>query len=85
MTIKDPILDPYEVNFDGIQYTLIENRTSEKGDTYQQTHGYFTDLTYAVRKICMLEISKKDSLDLKQFLNEWKSLQNKFNPLFYEA
>jgi len=84
MQIKDELLNPYEISFDGIQYTLLENRTTDKGKTYQETHGYFTDLTFAVKKICQLEISKKDSLSLQEFLNEWKKLMVKFKPLFYE-
>lgn len=84
MTITDPILEPYEISFDGIQYTLIENRTSESGKPYQETHGYFTDLTFAIKKLCSLEIAKKDSLDLKEFIEEWKKLMAKFKPLLYE-
>lgn len=84
MTIKDTILFPFEISFDSVQYTLIENCTSKEGKPYTQTHGYFTDLTFAVKKICQLEISKKDSLSLQEFLNEWKKLMTKFKPLFYE-
>lgn len=88
MVIKDSILEPYFIDFDGVQYTLKEVCKTEKGDNigteYETTHGYFTDLTFAVKKICMLEVSKKDSLSLQQFLTEWKTLMNKFKPLFYE-
>ena len=88
MTIKDSILNPYFIDFDGVQYTLKEICKTEKGDNigneYEQVHGYFTDLTYAIKKICQLEISKKDSLTLKEFLEEWKKLMNKFKPLFYD-
>ena len=84
MIIKDTILHPFEISFDGIQYTLIENCISKEGKPYTTTHGYFVDLTYAIKKICQLEISKKDSLTLKEFLEEWKKLMNKFKPLFYD-
>lgn len=84
MIITDPVLEPYEISFDGIQFTLTENRTSESGKSYQETHGYFTDLTFAVKKLCMLEIAKKDSTDLKGFIEEWKKLMAKFKPLLYE-
>ncbi len=84
MTISDPVLTPYEVSFDGIQYTLIENRSTEKGKLYQETHGYFTDLVFAVKKICQLEIAKKESLTLKEFIEEWKTMMSKFKPLLYE-
>lgn len=84
MIITDPVLEPYEISFDGIQFTLIENRTSESGKLYHETHGYFTDLTFAVKKLCMLEIAKKDSTDLKGFIEEWKKLMAKFKPLLYE-
>lgn len=84
MKIVDPILTPYEVDFDGVQYTLVENRESETGNPYTLTHGYFIDLTYAVKKICNLEISKKDNLTLKEFITEWKKLMERFKPLFYE-
>ena len=88
MTIKDSTLNPYFIEFDGVQYTLKETCKTEKGDNigteYEQTHGYFTDLAFAVKKICQLEIAKKDSLTLKDFLEEWKRLMVKFKPLFYE-
>ena len=84
MKIKDLILEPYELDFDGVQFTLIENCVSKEGNSYTITHGYFTDLVWAVKKICQLEISKREDLSLKQFIEEWKTLMNKFKPLFYE-
>lgn len=84
MKIKDLILEPYELDFDGTQYTLIENCVSKGENNYTVTHGYFTDLVWAVKKICQLEISKKEDLSLKQFIEEWKTLMDKFKPLFYE-
>ena len=88
MIIKDSILEPYFVDFDGIQYTLKETCKTEKGDNigseYESTIGYFTDLTYAVKKICQLEVAKKESLTLKEFLEEWNKLMKRFKPLFYD-
>lgn len=84
MTIKDELLVPYEIHFDGIQYNLTEVRTAESGKTYSENHGYFTDLVFAVKKLCQLEISKKEELSLKEFLLEWTTLMQKFKPLFYE-
>lgn len=88
MILKDTLLEPYFIDFDGVQYTLKETCKTEKGDNigseYEQTIGYYVDLAYAIRKICMLEISKKDTLGLQEFLNEWKKLMVKFKPLFYD-
>lgn len=84
MQIKDSLLDSYVISFDGIQYTLIENRTTEAGKSYTETHGYYTDLVFAIKKICQLEIAKKDSFTLKEFMDEWKTMMNKFKPLLYE-
>lgn len=84
MTIRDNLLEPYFIDFDGVQYTLVENCVSKEGNSYTVTHGYFIDLVWAVKKICQLEISKKEDLSLKQFIEEWKTLMNKFKPLFYE-
>lgn len=88
MTIHDQLLWPYFIEFDGVQYTLKETCKTERGDNigneYEQTHGYFTDLVWAVKKICQLEISKREDLSLKQFIEEWKTLMTKFKPLFYE-
>lgn len=84
MLITDPVLEPYEISFDGIQYTLIEKRLTDKGKPYTETHGYFTDLVFAVKKICQLEIAKKDSLVIKEFIEEWKIMMSKFKPLLYE-
>lgn len=88
MLIKDILLEPYFIDFDGVQYTLKETCKTEKGDNigseYEQTIGYYTDLAFAVKKICQLEISKKDSFTLKEFVDEWKKLMSKFKPLFYE-
>lgn len=86
--LKDNILDPYYIDFDGVQYTLKETCKTEKGDKvgteYEQTLGYFTDLTFAIKKICQLEIAKKDSLTLKEFIETWKTMMVKFKPLLYE-
>jgi hypothetical protein len=84
MLVTDPVLEPYEISFDGIQYTLVEKRLTEKGSPYTETHGYYTDLVFAIKKICQLEIAKKDSTDLKGFIEEWKKLMVKFKPLLYE-
>jgi len=84
MKIIDPILTPYVVDFDGVQYTLLENRVSKKDDQYIETHGYYTDLSFAIKKVCQLEISKKENLTLKEFMIEWNKLMERFKPLFYE-
>lgn len=84
MIITDPVLEPYEISFDGIQFTLIEKRLTELGKSYTETHGYYTDLVFAIKKICHLEIAKKDSTDLKGFIEEWKKMMAKFKPLLYE-
>lgn len=88
MIIKDDLLEPYFIDFDGVQYTLKETCKTEKGDNigseYETTHGYFTDLSFAVKKLCKLEVAKKDVLTLDQTIAEWNNLMNKFKPLFYE-
>lgn len=88
MKIQDKLIEPYYIDFDGIQYTLKEICKTEKGENigteYDTTHGYFTDLVYAIKKICQLEIAKKESATLNEFVVEWKTLMNKFKPLFYE-
>lgn len=84
MEIHDTALEPYFIDFDGVQYALIENCVSKAGKSYTVTHGYHVDLTFAIKKICELEMSKKDIVSLTEFLTEWKKLMNKFKPLFYE-
>lgn len=84
MIISDPVLEPYEIHFDGVQYSPVEKCTSKAGKSYTVTHGYHVDLTFAIKKICELEMSKKDVVTLTEFLSEWKKLMSKFKPLYYE-
>lgn len=78
MKIKDKLIDPYEIHFDGIQYTVGKPRVDKEGREYLSGASYYTKINYAIFKIISMQIGdKKDVVTLKEFYKQFKELSEK--------
>jgi len=83
MIIKDELITPFQIKVTDVSYNVIENRVSEnrvseKGKDTLITHGYYTDMKQALRKIVKLK-AKEDvkTMDLNSYFNRIEDLSNK--------
>ena len=69
--IKDPVIDPYEIQVEEDQYVLID---TEK----EKPLGYYSDLTNAIEKISRLGLANaKEEYTLAGFIESFNNIKNK--------
>tara|TARA_R100000734_G_C3312070_1_gene103011 strand:- start:675 stop:995 length:321 start_codon:yes stop_codon:yes gene_type:complete len=85
-TISDPLLEPYYIQKDEMCYTVVERITPDKdhfrskggGTEYAKPQGYYPNFDQALEKVSREKLhTKKDYNTLKEFLNEYKLIENK--------
>ena len=69
--IKDPIIDPYEIQVEEDQYVLIDTKK-------ENPLGYYTNLSSAVDKISRLGLAnQKEIYTLAGFIESFNNIKNK--------
>lgn len=53
-TIKDPAIEPYYIEYDGLNYTLCSDEVSVKGREHKVIHGFYSTLAGALLKASKL-------------------------------
>lgn len=88
MTIKDKLIDPYEIHpNEAGGYVLKEKVISNNEETgeekeYFKVIGYFTSVKSSLEKIIELIVKqKKDVLTLREYIEEVKTLNFEFEYL----
>lgn len=72
MKIKDKLIEPYEIHFDGVQYSLGIPKIDKKGVESLSGALYYTKLDSVLLKIIDLKLGSKDEvLTLKEFYNNY--------------
>jgi len=78
ITIKDPIIEPYYIKVEELQYIIYK----DNGKDYQDLSiGHYTNFINVLNQIAYLknyENLKSQTIDLKTYMNEYKEMQNKF-------
>ena len=80
-TITDRLIDPYQIETDSLQYTVVrpyEGNTKE-GDTYEgkEVVGYYSTLGNALQHIAVLKTKAGSKrVTIQQFINEYKKQPN---------
>jgi hypothetical protein len=80
MTIKDKLLEPYQIHFDGSQYTVGKLVYSPKWnkDSFQAI-SYNISLESALKKVTNLKVSdSEDSLTILEYVELYKKMLNSF-------
>jgi hypothetical protein len=84
-TITDPSLEPYFISMDDYCYTLKQKITptySDSGKEYIHDVGHFTNVDGAIKKIIKLKVNTQSYESLKQYLEEYKNIQQSINKQF---
>lgn len=75
MIIRDELVEPYEIHFDGIQYTVGKLQHDKKGKEYLSDTSYYTKIEHALFKLISLKMGNKEEVvDLKTFYFKFKEL-----------
>jgi len=82
--ISDPLMEPYYITKDDVCYTVNERITPNKnhfrskgnGTEYAKPQGYYPNFNQALQKIAKERLhTKKDYNSLREFLDEFKSIE----------
>jgi len=84
--IKDELLEPFFIGRDSYCYTVYEMvapqrkhwAKEELGESYEKSHGHFSNFENAVKSILELKVNKDEKVfsSIKEYLNEWKVVKN---------
>ena len=80
--IKDPQLDPYMIQIDDNNYSVVKNITVEKsGKSYQQTLAFCSNLSSAVQKIAKDATNSRDYDSIKEYVETFEKNENRIKNL----
>ena len=77
-TISDPSMEPYFISMDDYCYTLKQKITptyTDSGKEYVQDVGHYSNIDSAVKKVMKLKVNTKSYDSLKEFITEYKQIQ----------
>ena len=73
-TIKDPILDPYEIQLEQDSYTVIINYKPEKGREYRKPVSYHRNLTSCLESLMKYVMSERSYGSLREYMEEYNTI-----------
>jgi hypothetical protein len=77
-TISDPSMEPYFISMDDYCYTLKQKITptyTDSGKEYVQDVGHYSNIDSVIKKVMKLKINTKSYNSLKEYLQEYKQIQ----------
>jgi len=82
MRIKDKLIEPYEIEVDSLQYTLVKKTGTQdkKGVDNYQTIGYFNNLPFALKRVAKEQLlnSGVKNIELSDFV---KNIDSNFEEI----
>ena len=76
--LTDPVLEPYFIQMDELNYTLCEELDS--GNV--KTIGYYSSLGKTLESYCKISMVKNDYSSVKEYMSEYNSLVDKIKNTF---
>ena len=76
--ISDPSMEPYFISVDDYCYTLKQKITPTYTDSvkeYIQDVGHYSNMDSAIKKVMKLKVNTKSYNSLKEFITEYKQIQ----------
>lgn len=65
--IKDPALEPYHIEVDEVNFTLMKD---------EKKLGFFTSFAPALKKVAMLKVNSKNKrMTVREYIKEFKETQ----------
>lgn len=78
--IKDPLLEPYYIQLDDYCYAVQKGIIAEEsGKEYQQTLGYYTSLSNALKAIARDEAMSVSYDTIQEFINTYNQIINRLS------
>ena len=80
--IKDPVLGPYYVQIDDLNYSAYKTIIPDSGTPYESCIGHFNNIGGALKKIADNTMKGQSYNSIKDYIEQYKSILNKFNENF---
>ena len=74
--IKDPVLEPYFIQVDDLNYSAYKTIIPDSGKPYDSCIGHFKNLATALDRIAENQVRQKSYDTLKEYISELKSIKN---------
>lgn len=88
-TIKDPIMEPFYIVKDSLNFTVIEKSISTRGfggneatgKEQEKVIGYYTSFSSSLNRIAKLKFyqNKGDYNSIKEYIDTWDEVKNGMN------
>jgi len=79
--IKDPVLEPYFVQVDDLNYSVYHQIIPDSGIPYDSCIGHFKNLATALERIAEHQVRQKSYDSLKEYIEELKSIKNELKTI----
>lgn len=83
-TIKDPLIEPYEIDIEENQFILVKPTVTQSGKGAGQILrtgvGYYTNLSSALLAVAKRKLSDVQRVyTIREYMNEHKAMLDKFS------
>lgn len=79
--IKDPVLGPYYVQIDDLNYSAYKTIIPDSGTPYESCIGHFKNLATALERIAEHQVRQKSYDTIKEYIKELKEIKNELKNL----
>ena len=79
--IKDPVLEPYFLQIDDLNYSAYYQIIPDSGIPYDSCIGHFKNLATALERIAEHQVRQKSYDSLKEYISELKSIKNELKTI----
>ena len=74
--IKDPVLEPYFIQVDDLNYSAFVKITPDSGIPYDSSIGHFSNLAKALEKIAEHKVRQQSYDTIREYIKELNSIKN---------
>jgi len=74
--IKDPVLEPYFIQIDDLNYSAYHKIIPDSGIPYDSCIGHFKNLATALERVAEHQVRQKSYDSLKDYIIELKNIKN---------
>lgn len=79
--IKDPVLEPYFIQVDDLNYSAYHQIIPDSGIPYDSCIGHFKNLATALERVAEHQVRQKSYDSLKEYIEELKSIKNELKTI----
>ena len=79
--IKDPVLEPYFIQVDDLNYSAYHTITPDSGIPYYSCVGHFKNLSTALERIAEHKVRQQSYDTLRGYIEELNNIKNELKNL----